>query len=274
MQGIFSIIVTVFTLVSAVQSVAVLVPLYTWPGTNSWQPVYDALAAHPSTVFYLIVNPQSGPGPSAFPQEVLTTAIAKLNSYGNAKLLGYISTVYGNRAIADVQREVGVYSNWASYKGKNIAVDGIFFDEGSDGSDASKLDYYQHISKTAKSNNLIIVVFNPGSKIVASAPEWFAAADLIVEYENTWEKWVSAAPSNHLSDIKYYHKDAIMIQKSPGDASLTDVAFLASSMGLGALYVTFDDSYMTDMSITSVSKVALGVNTMFPRDGIFTGEVT
>ncbi|OGE49275.1 hypothetical protein PENARI_c022G12046 [Penicillium arizonense] len=268
MHGIFSTIATVFTLVSAVQSVAVLVPLYTWPGTDSWQPVYDSLEAHPYTTFYLIVNPQSGPGSTEFPQNIFITAFAKLKSYSNAKLLGYISTVYGNRAIADVEREVSVYSNWASYQGKNIAVDGIFFDEGSNGQDTTKLAYYQQVSKTAKNSNLNIVVFNPGAKIMADTPEWFAAADFIVEYENTWANWVSLAPAEHFSDMEYYHKIAIMLTGTPGVASITDVALLATSMGLGAIYLTYDNDYMTDQSVLSVSKVAVGVDMVPPRVGV------
>ncbi|KAJ6062869.1 uncharacterized protein N7446_006989 [Penicillium canescens] len=237
MHGIFSTIATIFTLVSAVQSVAVLVPLYTWPGTDSWQPVYDSLEANPYTTFYLIVNPQSGPGSTEFPQNIFITAFAKLNSYSNAKLLGYIST----RSLRLLQ--LGLLPR------KNIAVDGIFFDEGSNGQDTTKLAYYQQISKTAKNSHLNIVIFNPGAKIMADTPEWFAAADFIVEYENTWANWVSLAPTEHLSNMEYYHKIAII-------------------MGLGAIYLTYDNDYMTDQSVLSVSKVAVGVGMVPPQVGV------
>ncbi|KAJ5776263.1 uncharacterized protein N7511_001274 [Penicillium nucicola] len=273
MFRIFSIIATVFTLVSAVQSHALLVPLYSRPDTIDWKPVHDSLEAHPKTTFYLIVNPQNGPGSTAFPDQVLITAFAKLNSYGNAKLLGYISTQYGNRAITDVEREVGVYSNWASYKGKNIALDGVFFNEGSDGGDTFKLAYYQQLSKAAKGSKLNTVIFNPGTKLVANIPKWFAAADFIVEYENTWGRWVSLPPIQHFSDIKYYHHVGMMVRGTPGDASLTDVVHLAVSMGLGAIYVTFDDKYDTILSMLSVVKDAMVVNSPLPRDIIPKGEV-
>jgi hypothetical protein len=259
MHGIFSIIITVFTLVSAVQSVAVLVPMYIWPGTNNWQPVYDAIEAHPYTTFYLIVNPQSGPGPTEYPEEVLITAFAKLNSYSNAKLLGYISTTYGSRAIAEVESEISVYSKWSTYEAKDIAIDGIFFDETSNGQDASKLAYYQQVSRTAKRKRLNFVTFNPGSRIAADTAQWFAAADLVVEYENTWANWVALEPALHLSDERFYRKTAIMLRETPSDDNVTDVSVMAKSMGLGAIYLTYDDSYMTDQSVLAVSKVAVSL---------------
>jgi Spherulation-specific family 4 len=40
----------------------VLLPLYIYPLTGVWDPVYDAIAAYPDLLFRVIVNVDSGPG--------------------------------------------------------------------------------------------------------------------------------------------------------------------------------------------------------------------
>ncbi|KAJ5383677.1 Spherulation-specific family 4 [Penicillium concentricum] len=256
MFQLLSIIATIFTLVSTVVSTGLLVPLYTWPGTDAWNTIYDTIAAHPSIPFYLIINPSTGPGTTEYPEEVFITAIAKLNSYPNTEVLGYTYTKQGTRASSDVEKDIAVYAKWANYAGRNIRLNGIFFDEASNGEDPSKLAYFQNLSRKSKSSSLNTVVFNPGVKLKADVAKWFEIADFIVEYENTYANWVAQAPDEHFSTSEHYGKDAVILNQTPEDANIGDVVRLAKDMGLGAIYLASDDNYM---SLATVPKVAVAV---------------
>lgn len=257
MFQILSVLVTVLALASTVRSTGIIVPLYAWPGTDAWNTVYESIAAHPSTPFYLIINPDTGPGTTEYPEEAYITAIAKLNSYSNVQVLGYTYTNHGSRASSDVESDIAAYAKWSSYAGKDISLAGIFFDQTPNGEDKSKLAYFQRLSSAAKNSNLVTVVFNPGAKILADVAKWFAAADFIVEYENTYANWVALAPTEHLSGQANYAKDAVILNQTPADASINTVAKLAKNLGLGAIYLTYDDNYM---GLTSVSKIAVAVS--------------
>lgn len=40
----------------------ILLPLYIYPSSGVWDPVYDAISDNPDVTFRVIVNPDSGPG--------------------------------------------------------------------------------------------------------------------------------------------------------------------------------------------------------------------
>jgi hypothetical protein len=250
------VIATLLTLASTAASTGLLIPLYAWPGIDGWNTIYDSIAAHPAIPFYLIINPSTGPGTTEYPEDVFITAIDKLNSYSNTKILGYTYTRQGTRASSDVEKDIATYANWATYAGQNISLSGIFFDEASNGSDPSKLAYFQKLSRKYKSSSLGTVVFNPGVKLVADVAEWFAAADFIVEYENTYANWVARAPDEHFSTSDHYGKDAVILNQTPVDADVDNVVRLAKDIGLGAIYLASDDNCM---SLGTVSKVAVAV---------------
>ncbi|KAK4860815.1 hypothetical protein LT330_004546 [Penicillium expansum] len=256
MFQLLSIIATVLTLASTVISTGLLVPLYAWPGIDAWNTIYDSIAAYPSIPFYLIINPSTGPGDTEYPEEVFITAITKLNSYPNTKLLGYTHTKQGTRASSEVEKEIATYAKWATYTGKNIRLSGMFFDEAPNGEDPSKLAYFQNLSMKSKSSSLNTVIFNPGVKLVADADKWFAAADFIVEYENTYANWVARSPDENFSTPDHYEQSAVILNQTPEDADVSDVVRLAKDMGLGAIHLASDDNYM---SLTSVPKVAVAV---------------
>ncbi|OQD87940.1 hypothetical protein PENSOL_c075G08256 [Penicillium solitum] len=258
------IIATVLTLASTVISTGLLVPLYAWPGIDAWNTIYDSIEAHPSIPFYLIINPSTGPGDTEYPEEVFITAIAKLNSYSNAKVLGYTHTKQGTRSSSEVEKDIATYAKWATYTGKNIRLSGIFFDEAANGKDPRKLAYFENLSRKSKSSGLSTVIFNPGVKLVADVGKWFAAADFIVECENTYANWVALAPDEHFSTPDHYEKSAAILNQTPGDADVGDVVRLAKDMGLGAIYLASDDNYM---SLSTVPKVAVAQSRSARRRG-------
>ncbi|KAJ5327960.1 hypothetical protein N7452_008350 [Penicillium brevicompactum] len=254
MSYILSILWTVLALVSTVRSTGIIVPLYAWPGTDAWAAVYESVAANPSVPFYLIVNPDTGPGTTEYPEEVYITGIAKLNSYSNVHVLGYTHTNHGTRAKSEVEKDIAAYAKWSSFAGRDISLAGIFFDLTPNGQDQSKLGYFQELSSTSKRSGLDMVIFNPGAKILADVSDCFAAADLIVEYENTYANWMALAPTEHLSAHGNDAKKAIILNQTPVDASIDTVVRLAKNMRLGAIYLAYDDNYM---GLSSVPKIAI-----------------
>lgn len=84
--------------------------------------------AHPHQRFIVIVNPNSGPGDSEYPDDEYTVQIKKLNAYANVQTVGYVRTDYGKRPIDDVLGDVDKYASW-TWKTPELAMHGIFFDE-------------------------------------------------------------------------------------------------------------------------------------------------
>jgi hypothetical protein len=256
MLRFISILAIVLVLSSPALSTGLLIPLYSWPGTNAWDTIYTSIAAYPTVPFYLIVNPSTGPGETVYPEAAFITAIAKLNSYPNARVLGYTHTLHGTRPSFDVENDIAAYANWSSYTERNIALSGIFFDQVSDGEDGSKLAYFQRLAQISKSGGLETVVFNPGVRVVGDVEGWFAAADFVVECEDTYANWIAMAPDEHFAAEGNYGKDAVILNRTPVDVDIGSVVGLAKGLGIGAIYLTHDDNYM---SYASVSKVAVAV---------------
>ncbi|KAJ5669746.1 Cell surface spherulin 4-like protein [Penicillium macrosclerotiorum] len=240
---------------SAVSATGILLPLYSWPEDNStWGPVYNAVYSYPDVHFQIIVNPSSGPGDTTYPDESYIAGVAQLNSYDNVEVIGYIPTNYAERTKSEVVADIKTYAGWSSYTKKNITVSGIFFDEAPRTNENSKISYMKSVSATAKKNKLNTVVFNPGTKLVeAAASKYFAAADLIVEFENSYSEWVQSVPKDSFSSAKTYYKDAALLYSAPLTADYEAIVQEAEGMGLGAAYLTNDDDYK---SVESVKKVA------------------
>ncbi|KAJ5583390.1 hypothetical protein N7535_002010 [Penicillium sp. DV-2018c] len=256
MLRFLSILATLTTLPSPALSTGLLIPLYSWPGTDTWNTIYTTIAAYPTVPFYLIINPSTGPGETTYPEAAFITGIAKINSYPNARVLGYTYTSHGTRPRSDVENDIAAYANWSSYKEHNIALSGIFFDQVSDGEDGSKLAYFQSLARVARNKGLETVVFNPGVRVVGDVGAWFAAADLVVECEDTYANWVAMGPEEHFAAMGDYGKDAVILNRTPVDADIGSVVGVAKGLGIGAIYLSHDEDYM---SYASVPKVAVAV---------------
>jgi hypothetical protein len=54
----------------------ILFPLYF---SGSWQPLYNSIAAYPNVTFNVIINPDSGPGSSTYPDSDFIAGITQLS---------------------------------------------------------------------------------------------------------------------------------------------------------------------------------------------------
>ncbi|KAJ5537360.1 Spherulation-specific family 4 [Penicillium frequentans] len=248
---------------TASPSTSILLPLYIWPTDNTtWGPVYEAAAGNPDIEFKVIVNPDSGPGDTTYPESAYITAIAQLNSYDNVVVLGYIPTEYGTRSASDVESDISTYSGWSAYTAKNIAVAGIFFDEAPRTDDTSLISYMTEVADNARSQDLDFIVFNPGTKLEEGAVNgYFDAADLIVEFENSYDAWIDAVPADEFSSTEDYSKDAVLLYSAPTTANYETIIKEAKDMGLGAAYLTNTDDYKSADTILKVTAALVQAST-------------
>ncbi|KAI9049444.1 hypothetical protein LZ554_006476 [Drepanopeziza brunnea f. sp. 'monogermtubi'] len=145
----------------------VLLPLYIYPETNNtWSPLFDAVEARPELKFIVIVNPGSGPGLLAYPNDQYSASIAKLNSYANVQTVGYVRTGYASQNISAVVNEVSTYAGWSS-NSSTLAMHGIFFDEAPHQYSAEAVEYMQIVNLAVKKAVGLqgdkTIIHNPGT---------------------------------------------------------------------------------------------------------------
>lgn len=109
------------------------------------------MEAHPKLNFVVIVNPSSGPGSTAYPEEQYSISIAKLNTYANVRTVGYVRTGYADRNISTVVAEVSTYARWFS-SSSTLAMHGIFFDESPHRYSAEAVEYMHLVNQGVKNS--------------------------------------------------------------------------------------------------------------------------
>src|SRR5215471_19323902 len=129
-----------------------IVPLYSFPTQDAWSRVIAAKRAYPNVTIIAVVNPQDGPGSAQSPDYL--AGISQLISAG-IKVIGYVATGYGKRAVADIQADV---ARWRDFYPQ---VTGIFFDEMS--SQAGFEAYYKVLSAHARDLGFDLTTGNPGT---------------------------------------------------------------------------------------------------------------
>jgi hypothetical protein len=115
------------------------------------------ITTNPRLNFTVIVNPNSGPGTTAYPDSAYIAGVKQLNTYPNVQTVGYVHISYTARPIADVLKDVSIYSGWNTPSVKNnvnrgaLAVNGIFFDETPNNYNTSTWTYLNTINAAVKS---------------------------------------------------------------------------------------------------------------------------
>lgn len=163
------------------QRCGVLIPFYLYPEnihTNAaYNQLIDIKRRYETVPFWVIVNPASGPGANV--DANYTKAIDRLIGSG-CVVIGYVSTSYGKRPVADVEKDIDAWRKL--YPRTN----GIFFDEMLNEDKDAAAQHQVDLSAYATKAGFWPTVANPGT----STPEkYFAkeAADVIVIHET--EKW-------------------------------------------------------------------------------------
>lgn len=99
----------------------------------------------------MIINPNSGPGATEFPDVDYTAAVEKLSTYGNALMVGYVRTGYATRNISTVIAEVDTYASWSS-NSSALTMHGIFFDEAPYNYSEQAVDFMHTVNQVVKNS--------------------------------------------------------------------------------------------------------------------------
>lgn len=102
--------------------------------------------------FTAIVNPHSGPGEGALPNDIYTQAIQSLNALDNVRTIGYVATTWCEKNVSSVLDEVAVYVGWGDHD-SSLAMSGIFFDEIPTRHTPEYVSYLRSISDAVRSHN-------------------------------------------------------------------------------------------------------------------------
>ncbi|GAM88536.1 hypothetical protein ANO11243_065690 [Dothideomycetidae sp. 11243] len=227
----------------------ILVPLYLYPSPGSWQPLYSQIASNPGVHFQVIVNPDSGPGvaPGAVPEQNWINTLSKLNSYPNVATVGYVHVLYGKRNETEVTNNIDAYADWAAFRGADIHVDGIFFDEAPAVADADKVAYMNQVSSHARlrftNPNATRVVFNPGCPVPRV---YYDMSDAIVAFEDDQSGYSTQRSQYPMNQIRApnKHKSIIMVNGFTGSAD--QQRSLVQGMvanNITGMYVSSNDDY-------------------------------
>ena len=198
----------------------VAVPSYFYPG-----PLWTELEGGAPTVGLAIINPNSGPGPTADPNyaaQVTHTRAAGIT------VIAYVYTSYGARSAAAVEADIDAY--YAQYPD----LDGIFIDEVS--SDCRLIPYYSALDVYVKAKGGAgVTVLNPGNPV----PECHATAgDILLTFEGSYATYLGFTPSGWetgYADTKFWH-----LVYDATAAEMPNAVALATSRHAGWVYVTDD----------------------------------
>ena len=247
----------------AASAASILLPLYVYPvdnaGNQLWTPVYNAISAHPSIDFIIVINCDSGPGSGTLPNGDdgnYITAIEKLHSFSNVQLIGYVHTLYKQESLNAIQANVSTYAGWKSYTGGNIAMSGIFVDEVTNDDSDDSLEYIANVSSIIRSTlgASSFITYNPGAITPA---DYFTSGtpNLIVEVENTYASFQGA---NTIAQIPKddVGKSAIILNEVPSTADIQGTTNTIVQAGVGALWFTDAGNY-NDFNLVSQVVTAL-----------------
>jgi len=222
-------------LLSRVLASGVVFPLYIYPGTNcaGWTAVSSVIASHPTMPFYIIVNPDSGPGgaansqPDANYQACIPTLRPAANP--NVHVLGYVATGFGTRASSAVEADVLTYAGW----GSAYRPTGIFFDETQGGTSALLTLYTSYASYARLQISGAFVTLNPGTSIDSS---YYSIADQIISYENTYASFSTSALV--ISSSSPASKQAVLFHTAPTTLPTSTITTLVHTEAVAALFIT------------------------------------
>jgi len=237
----------------------VLAPLYIYPSSGAWDPLFTSIAQNPTLSFNVVINPNSGPGNTIYPNSDYITSVAKLNSYTNAQTIAYVHTSFGTRPTADVEADINAYSNWAQYTASDIHVDGIFLDEAS--TNISYVPYmanlYTYIKQTLPRNTGATVITNPGVNIDAS---FYKYADYVNAFENVEAVWSQQGSSSIPATVRAKSTVVIYSYDASDATMLQDIESMGEA-GIAGCFISAQDNYST-MSTSWSTFVATMANAL------------
>lgn len=216
------------------EKMGVLIPLFVYPEEDSWRDLINAKLNHPEIEMIAIVNQSNGHFTAIDPN--YQSYIPMLTEVG-IKVIGYVSTQYGARAIEEVKADMNYWKAFYQSGG----VQGFFFDETS--KHGTEVAYYKELTAYADSIGLGLTVLNGGTTVSA---EYFYqnVADIIVTYEESYNHWQQYFRTGYIgSNQPDADTDiALMMHSVSTVEMMQEVVAQSQQDGFGYLYITPDGS--------------------------------
>ncbi|KAI9050300.1 hypothetical protein LZ554_005467 [Drepanopeziza brunnea f. sp. 'monogermtubi'] len=223
-------------------SCSVLLPLYIYPLPNAWDRLYTAINTHPTLQFTIIINPNSGPGKSALPDEDYSREITRLNRYPNVCLVGYVSVNWCKRDIEKVCKDIDKYAGWGQHGSGELAMRGIFFDESPNHHKPKRKTFMD--AADARVKNAVglmgtrMTIHNPGT---VPDPEFACPGpDITTIFETEYKEFKDVDVQQRITNLLRYDRDrcSYMVLSVPR----SDVDVLVPELKRRAKYVFVTES--------------------------------
>jgi hypothetical protein len=175
----------------------ILVPAYFGSSDFNWERLATQAAKVPGLI-YAIANLNNGPG--AEKDNAFSNIVENMHT-NSGKVIGYVYTSYGNRAIDLVKSDIEAWYQFYP------SIDGIFLDEqpNTAGKEAYYMEIYNYIKEKDSSS---LVVTNPGTNTTESYLFYNGnrIADVICIFENHsgFGQWNPASWCNKYSRSNFY----------------------------------------------------------------------
>ncbi|KAF1833012.1 hypothetical protein BDW02DRAFT_648735 [Decorospora gaudefroyi] len=180
------------------------------------------IVAHPALIFYIIINPNSGPGAAPWwPNPDYVREIPRLNALPNVTTLGYVRATYCKRSLQDVGNDIKTYAA----RQRGLGIDGIFVDETVNLFSEEAKAYLDAVDRKAmQCDSIGCVVHNPGTavhtELAKPGPDITVVAETSYAHFATkeYQQWLAKSPYN-------WERAAYMVHSVPEDEveSLTRV---------------------------------------------------
>ncbi|KAF4554722.1 Hypothetical protein D9617_3g017900 [Elsinoe fawcettii] len=259
----------------------VQVPLYIYPTSSSWEPLFTALEQHPAVNFDVIINPANGPGGDT-PDANYVTQVTRLNTYPNATLFGYVHVKWAERSLEDVFEDIRRYERWNKQsipasptlpptsassmkvssplrptdsgvtlpgsgrrKLSNGAVDihvaGIFVDEA---------PYHErHLGYMSSLHAYIRRSLSRGTQVWTNpgcpvAEKYYEYADKVTCFEDSYGGWMERGLEGFEGGRETRRKSTVMVHSCPrGGGEEKEVVRRAKEEGVDGVFVTVERGY-------------------------------
>ncbi|GLB43634.1 hypothetical protein LshimejAT787_1401460 [Lyophyllum shimeji] len=209
-------------------SLGVIAPLYYDPlgDCSRWAPISSAVSDHSAIPFYLVINPDDGPGAAGSqPDPSYDACVPNLRpaSNSNAIVLGYVNL--SSKAVSSALVEIDTYAGWSS----TSRPTGIFFDS----TTADSVTEYQSLVSHAREKGFNFIAMDPGEP---PHSDYYSLADLINTYESSYANFKSS--DLVITSSTPASKQSVILSKAPTSGSYSAVLSQIASLGLAAVYIT------------------------------------
>lgn len=188
-------------------SLKLIVPAYWYPGNANWTALQGYATQMGWGRVWAIANPNSGPGTAKD-----SNYVTQINAFRAAggKILGYVSTSYGARAVSAVNTDI---NNWYNF----YSIDGIFFDEQATAWDS---DYATWCTTVRGRQSGALVVGNAGTDYNMSTL-YYDWMNVVVLWEKSYSGFLSYVPPTWIKNKGGDRSAALLCNMTSYDRSYT-----------------------------------------------------